>query len=363
MNTVGNANMLRIARQLRRFQQGEAATRLGISQAMLSRFENELAGLSVDVLDRAAVAYDFPRSFFTQPDPILGAPVSVHPMWRRKATVSGREMDQIVAELNLRLMHLRRLLQAVEVEATFQVPNLPIENFRTAEHIAGLVRAQWQMPAGPVQNLTRLIEAAGLVVVHSTLGGSAIDGVTFRAPGLPPLIVLNIDQPGDRMRFTLAHELAHVVMHHDQPTQSMEQEANEFASAFLMPARDIRPYFARRLDLRLLAELKPIWRVSMASLLMRARSLGLLAYNQERYLWQQFSIAKIRQCEPPELDFPAETAMVLPDLFDAHIRELGYSIADLANLLHVQPPELAALYGLTITPPQETKTRHLRIVK
>jgi Zn-dependent peptidase ImmA (M78 family) len=250
--------------------------------------------------------------------------------------------------------------QAAEVEASFQVPNLPFDQFNNTERIAGLVRA-WQIPAGPVPNLTRMLEAAGVVVVHSTLDGSAVDGVTFRAPGLPPLTVLNVDQPADRMRFTLAHELGHLVMHHDQPTQSMEQEANEFASAFLMPTRDIRPHFARRIDLRLLAELKPVWRVSMASLLMRARSIGLLAYNQERYLWQQFSIAKIRQSEPPELDFVAETAAVLPDLLNAHIRELGYSIADLASLLHVQAPELACLYGLTVT--QDTRPPHLRIVK
>jgi Zn-dependent peptidase ImmA (M78 family) len=361
MEPTGNANMLRIARQLRRFQQGEAATRLGISQAMLSRFENQLAGLSDDILNHAAAAYDLPRSFFVQSDPVLGAPVSVHPMWRKKASVSGREMDQIVAELNLRLMHLRRLLQAVEVDASFQVPNLPFDQFNDAERIAGLVRSQWQMPAGPVRDLTRAVEAAGVVVVHSTLGGSAIDGVTFRAPGLPPLIVLNVEQSADRMRFTLAHELGHLVMHHDQPTQSMEQEANEFASAFLMPFRDIRPHFARRIDLRLLAELKPVWRVSMASLLMRARSLGLLAYNQERYLWQQFSIAKIRQSEPPELDFVPETATLLPDLLNAHIRDLGYSITELASLLHVQPRELASLYGLTLT--QDTRPPHLRIVK
>jgi Zn-dependent peptidase ImmA (M78 family)/transcriptional regulator with XRE-family HTH domain len=362
MEIIGNANMLRIARQLRGFQQGEAATLLGISQAMLSRVENQLSTLTDDILERAAVAYKLPKSFFTQPDPILGAPVSVHPMWRKKANVSAREMDQIVAELNLRLMHLRRLLQAVEIEATRKLPLLSIDDFDgDTERIAGLVRAQWQMPVGSVRDLTRILESAGVVVVHSALGGSSIDGVTFRAPGLPPLIVLNVEQPADRMRFTLAHELGHLVMHHSQPTQNMEDEANEFASAFLMPARDIRPYFSRRIDLRLLAELKPVWQVSMSSLLMRARTLGLLAYNQERYLWQQFSMAKIRLREPPELDFPHETATVLPDLIEAHIRQLGYSIADLAGLLHVQPPELASLYGLTLT--QEAKTPHLRLVK
>jgi len=357
----GNANLLRTARQLRGFQQGAAAQRLGVSQAMLSRFENQLSGLTDDILQKAAEVYRLPVSFFRQPDPILGAPVSVHPMWRKKASVSAREMDQIVAELNLRLMHLRRLLDAVEVEATHELPKLPIDEFGDAERVAGLVRAQWRLPQGPIANLTRAIEAAGVIVVHSILSGSKVDGVTFRAPGLPPLVVLNSDQPADRMRFTLAHELGHLVMHHAQPTQNMEQEANEFASALLMPARDIRPYFTRRVDLRLFAELKPLWRVSMASLLMRARSLGALAYNQERYLWQQFSIAKIRQNEPPELDFAPEVASTLPELIEAHIQQLGYSIADLASLLHVEPPELATLYGMNIT--REQNTPHLRLVK
>lgn len=358
----GNPDLLRVARQWRGLQQGEAALRLGISQAMLSRVENHLSPFTVDLIDRAASAYDVPGAFFVQTDAVLGAPVSVHPMWRRKATVAAREMDQIVAEINLRLMHLRRLLRSVAIEATYPVPSLPVDDFESVERIAALTRAQWQMPAGPVHNLTQVLEAAGIVVVHSDMADSAIDGVTLSAPGLPPLIALNRNQPADRMRFTLAHELGHLVMHRSQPTQQMEQQAHNFASFFLLPTQDIRPYFTRRIDLRLLAELKPVWRVSMSSLLMRARSLGLLTPNQERYLWQQFSMAKIRQAEPPELDFPREQATVLPDLIDAHVRQLGYSITDLASMLHLQPDELNRLYGLSIVP-QPQAASHLRIVK
>jgi Zn-dependent peptidase ImmA (M78 family) len=361
MADLGNPDLLRVARQWRGFQQGEAAQRLGVSQAMLSRVENRLSAFTAELIDRAATAFDMPRAFFIQTDPVLGAPVSVHPMWRRKAIVTARDMDQIVAELNVRLMHLRRLLAAVEIEATYTLPSLPVDEFESVERIAALARAQWQLPAGPIQNLTRTLEAAGIVVVHSDLAGSAVDGVTFAAPGLPPLIVLNATQPPDRMRFSLAHELGHLLMHRTQPTRLMEDQANDFASFFLMPTQDIRPFYNRRVDLRLLAELKPVWRVSMASLLMRARSLGLIAPNQERYLWQQFNMAKIRMAEPPELDFPAETATVVPDLLEAHIKQLGYSIADLCGMLHVQADELSRMYGLTITP--EAQPRHLRIVK
>lgn len=361
MSDTGNADLLRVARQLRGLQQGEAAQRLGISQAMLSRIENGLASFTDDLMQRAASAFALPRTFFVQTDTIFGAPVSVHPMWRKRASVNTRELDQIVAELNVRLMHLRRLLQAVEVDTTYEIPAHPADDDEDVARIAGIVRAQWQMPAGPVQNLTRTLEAAGIVIVHSDMAGSAIDGVTFAAPGLPPLIVLNAAQPADRMRFTLAHELGHLVMHRRQPTRLMEDQANEFASNLLMPTADIRPYFSRRIDLRLLAELKPFWRVSMASLLMRARSLGLLAYNQERYLWQQFSTAKIRQGEPPELDFPREQATVLSELVEAHIRQLGYSIADLASMLHAQPEEISRLYGVSVATAQPVP--YLRIVK
>ncbi len=361
MADLGNPELLRVARQWRGVPQGEAAQRFGVSQAMLSRVENRLSAFSDELIDRAAAAFDMPRAFFLQADPVLGAPVSVHPMWRRKAIVTARDMDQIVAELNVRLMHLRRLLAAVEIEATYALPSLPVDEFDSVERIAALARAQWQLPAGPVLNLTRTLEAAGIVVVHSDLAGSAVDGVTFAAPGLPPLVVLNSTQPPDRMRFSLAHELGHLLMHRTQPTRLMEEQANEFASYFLMPTQDIRPFYNRRIDLRLLAELKPVWRVSMASLLMRARSLGLLTSNQERYLWQQFNMAKIRMAEPSELDFPTEEATVVPDLLEAHVKQLGYSLADLSGMLHVHPDELSRMYGLTIT--SEAQPRHLRIVK
>jgi Zn-dependent peptidase ImmA (M78 family) len=362
VENTGNPDLLRIARQLRGLQQGDAAARLGISQAMLSRVENRLSMFSAELVERAAAAFALPWTFFVQSDTVLGAPVSVHPMWRKKASVTAKEMDQIVAEINLRLMHLRRLLQSVEIDAIYTVPSLPFDEFESAERIAGLVRAHWQLTSGPIPDLTRAVEAAGIIVVSSSMAGSAVDGVTFSAPGLPPLIVLNANQPADRMRFTLAHELGHLVMHRTQPTRLMEEQANEFASCLLMPAQDIRPYFNRRVDLRLLAELKPVWRMSMAALLIRARSLGLVEYNQERYLWQQFSIAKIRLSEPPELAFPAEKASAVGDMIHAHIEQLGYSIADLASSLHVGPDELASLYGASITPHAQSGS-HLRIVR
>ena len=88
-------------------QQTDAARRLDIDRSLLSRMENGVAEIREEVLLSAERLYGVPRSFFYQTDPIYGSPVSVHPMWRRKADVTVRDVDAIVAELNVRVMHLR----------------------------------------------------------------------------------------------------------------------------------------------------------------------------------------------------------------------------------------------------------------
>ena len=340
-----NGGMLSIARQRKGFQQGEAAKRLGIAQATLSRAENGLIEPSEDMIEEAVAVYELPRTFFFQSDPVYGAPVSVHPMWRRKANVTVRDMDRIIAELNIRVMHIRRLLDAAEIVEGYDIPRLDIDEYENPERVAGLVRAHWKVPPGPIQNLTDLVEQAGVIIVHSPLGESAVGGVTFAVPGLPPLIVLNEEQPADRLRFTLAHELGHLVMHRF-PTQKMEDEANVFAGALLMPATDIRPYFTgRRVDFSLLAALKPEWKVAMQSLLMRARSIGMVTPNQERYLWRQFSIRKMRLREPPELDFPAEKPSTVGSMIRLHMDALSYDLKDLEALLHMRAEDIPPFHG------------------
>lgn len=354
-----NHNLLLIGRQTRGLSQVALAQRADVTQGHLSKMENGLSEPSEEVLKRLADALDFPESFFSQPDRVYGLPVSVHPMHRKKAQVGQRVLERIHAELNIRLMHFRRLVQAVELTPEFPMPQLDIDEYdEDAEKIAELVRRTWLLPRGPLQNLTECLERAGSLVVWCDFSGAAIDAVTLSVPGMPPCVFLNRDQPADRMRFSLAHELGHLVMHRI-PTREMEVQANEFASAFLMPDEDIRGSFRGRVTLPRLASLKRVWRVSIQSLLMRAKAIGAISANQSRYLWQQISVKKIRFREPPELDFAHEEPGLLPTILKLHLEQLGYSVAELAIALHTQEPELRRMYGLLGNSLQDG---HLRVV-
>jgi Zn-dependent peptidase ImmA (M78 family) len=356
--------MLRLARQLRGFPQNEAAECLRVPNAELSRIENLLKEPTEQLLAAAAEIYSVPVEFFGQTDAIYGAPVSVHPMWRKKSNVSATELHRIVAELNVRVMHLRKLLEATDLEPAKKLPRFDVEEYgNDAERIAGLVRRFWQLPDGPIHDVTALVEDAGILVAHSDLGGSSVSGVRFSVPGMPHIIVLNRQQSADRLRFTLCHELGHAIMH-SFPTPNMEDEADRFASCFLVPTEDIKPYFAgRRVDLRLLAALKPEWKVSMASLVFAAERAGALNRTQAQYIWKQFNIHKIKLREPPELDFASEEPCTVSDLVSLHLNEMGYSLADLSKMLIMNETELAKTYTIDLPGQEKERRSHLRIIQ
>jgi Zn-dependent peptidase ImmA (M78 family)/transcriptional regulator with XRE-family HTH domain len=342
---VGVGEMLRLARQRKGFTQKQAASKLGVVQPVLSRYENAVSDPDDAFLLKASQVYDLPRAFFHLREPVYGPPVSVHPMPRAKADVTVRDLDMVTAELNIRAMQLRRFLEAIDYEPPTDLPNLDIEKYGSAEQIAAIVRAHWRLPPGPIKNLTALAERAGIVITTSDFGGASVSGMTFKVPSQPPLILLNAHHPADRMRFTLAHELGHLAMHRF-PNPTMEDEANEFASALLMPKADITASFeGRRITLELLAALKPEWRVAMQALLMRANSLHYLTSNQNRYLWQQISAKGWRLREPAELDFEHERPTLLKSIIKTHLEQLGYSLSDLCGIIPIHEHEFIRMYG------------------
>lgn len=354
---VGVGEMLRLARQRKGFTQKQAAAKLGIVQPVLSRYENAVSEPDDRFLLKASQVYDLPRAFFDLRESVYGPPVSVHPMPRAKADVTLRDLEMVTAELNIRAMQLRRFLEAVDYEPPTDLPNLEIERYDSAEKVAALVRTHWRLPPGPVRNLTTLAERAGVVVGMSEFGGASVSGMTFKVPGQPPLVLLNAHHPADRMRFTLAHELGHLAMHRF-PTPTMEHEANEFASSLLMPRAEIAAAFnGRRVTLELLAALKPEWKVAMQALLMRANTLGYLTHNQNRYLWQQISARGWRLREPAELDFDHEKPTLLKAIIKNHLDILGYSIADLCNIIPIYEREFVRMYG----PIDETRRQRPRL--
>jgi Zn-dependent peptidase ImmA (M78 family)/transcriptional regulator with XRE-family HTH domain len=342
-----NYSLLLLARQYRERSQSEVAKAAGLNQGHYSRIENGLLpeGPSPENVKRLGEALSFPAEFFYQSEKVVGLPLSVHPMHRKKESVGERALKRVHAELNLRLIHVRKLLGAVETRAALPLPWIDIDDGGGPREIARTIRTAWMIPPGPVVNLTEYVEKAGVLVIWCDFG-AAIDGVTMRVPDLPPCIFLNRTAPADRMRYSLAHELCHVIAHR-VPTPTMEDEANTFAAELLVPEKELRrDLIGGRITLERLARLKARWHVSIQFLLYQAKDIGSLTEHQAQYLWKQISMKGWRTREPVETDFAHEQPVLFPRILDLHLRDLKYGVAEFSELFRLEANDLRELYGI-----------------
>ena len=123
----------------------------------------------------------------------------------------------------------------------------------------------------------------------------------------------------------------------------METEANRFASEFLMPTHEIKPYLSR-LNMPKLAALKREWKVSMGALIERAFELGTITESQRRYFIINLRRSTHSFREPPETDVPIESPRLLTELIEMHLGELGYSVSEMSSMVAELEPNFRSLY-------------------
>ena len=339
---VVNPEMVRLARESRGLGLKELAERVGVVPSSISRVESGLRDCSQAMLAKLADALGYPASFFCQSDKVYGFGVSG--LFHRKfQDVPAKALHAIHAEINIRRINLERLLRGVDIMSS-AIGFMDLSEFDgSVEDVARTVRARWRLPHGPVSSLVAAIEEAGGIVIPFDFGTRRLDAISEWLPGMPPLFFVNSAIPGDRQRFTLAHELAHITMHQQSPTPTLELEANRFAAEFLMPERDVRPYLDD-LTLPKLAALKPHWKVSMSALLKRAGDLGAITESRAHSLWSTLSKRGYRTKEPAELDIPQESGTLYQEIIDVHRRDLGYSVEELAALLNLTEEDTRRYY-------------------
>jgi Zn-dependent peptidase ImmA (M78 family)/DNA-binding XRE family transcriptional regulator len=332
MEAEFNGNMLKIARKSKGFSQDEICERVGITQGAFSKIEKGLLAPSTEVVSALSIELGVLKEFFFQ-DGRVFQPVT--PYNRSRASLQVKTKDRLEAVANLYRIHLAKLMD--EIELSYNITRIDLLNQSAAE-AAELTRRNLRVPRGPIDNLTNLMEDNGLFAIFFDFETKALDGFTIQTSDIIPIVFINNQFPGDRIRFTLAHELGHIVMHnHLDGESNVEQEANDFASEFLMPRADIIRELAD-LSLEKLANLKLKWKVSMGALIQRAKALKTITENQARYLWMQMSSRGFRTKEP--VDIPTEKSTLLKELIATYFNDLGYSRRDLSSLLLIHENEL-----------------------
>jgi len=217
----------------------------------------------------------------------------------------------------------------------------PVSTLEDIERAAEELRQHFGLGSGPIQNITRVVENAGTFVTTFKDISGEVDALSISAAR--PIIVRNEnDKYACRLRFDVAHEIGHFVMHGGVQTgdRVTESEANRFGGAFLLPrsvfAKEFPVSSSGRISWKSLSEIKLRWRASKSAMLMRARQLGLIDDHQLRggiIALKNNSEAK-KEVEDDSIEI--ERPVLLDKSIRLITRHYGMSLEDIGRELNIK---------------------------
>ena len=344
-----NGQRLKMARIYRNMNMAELANNIGVTKQAISQFENNLIKPKPDAEFSIISTLKFPRTFFYQKDDNI----KIYNTFFR-ALSSTSAIDKKTQEIKTKL--IVQIYNFLCEYLDLPIVNIPkIEDKSDIEAVAQNVRDYWGIGNQPIPNMVNLIENNGIIVSAFDVDSDKIDAFTqvhdINTYRQYCVVVGNNKKSAVRRNFDIAHELGHIILHSDierlnelppDELKKLEDEANQFAAAFLMPKNAFYADLKNAVDLMSYIGLKRKWYVSIAAMLIRAKSLGRISIVEYQKMMKSMSYRKWRVQEP--LD--DELKISQPTLFLSAIEVLFEN-----NIMTPQSFMSAlAKYGLPMNP-------------
>lgn len=326
-----------------------------VSAQAIGKYERDEMMPSSSVLMALASALAVSESYLLNP-----ADVSLVGVEFRTRKLKARESAEVEARI---LSAVERYLQVEQIlglaydDGLGEAERPTVRTLDDVEDAACALRAHWNLGDDPIPDLCEFLEEQGVKIcaLDMPIRVSGVQAEVCAADDERfPVIVVNRLHPGERQRFTVAHELGHLYLRCDG--LDIERACNRFAGAFLVP-RDmlLREVGQRRRDItvRELFQLKQRFGVSAQAIAYRCRDLGVVSDSLLTSVFKLFGAKGWRAQEPQPL--PAERPQRFERLGIRALAEGAISEAKASELLGTTVRELVESLD---EPPRATAIPH-----
>lgn len=348
-----NGNKLRLARLLSGMTQPQLGELVSTSRQFIHQLESEVKQPADDVLNVLCEVLHVKHNFFFTPIDNEVKPEQCH--FRKRRTTPVNLANRALAFSSI----FEQLVSYIRKHLELPIPNFPIlnspsENYDNIEieKAAEECRKLWGLGLdAPISNMTRALERAGVVITQYSGVSEKIDALSLNRKF--PIIVRNDAKKSVcRLRFDLGHECGHFVLHDGVETgdRITESEADKFSSAFLFPriafANEFPDMKSRRLDWKLIYQLKVRWGMSARAIIYRAHYLDLITAQQYRSANVWLNKSKQTKVERYDDEISPETPELLPNAIELMKNELGISFQHIASKLSIDQKLLSDITGI-----------------
>lgn len=291
---------LRAARLQAGLSQEKLALAIGVSKQAISQFERGRKNPDSSTLIAIARFFGKAVGYFMRPLTTKLGDVD----FRKRASLQGKALEAIQAKILDRLEPYLELEELMGLQVEFENPiaQLLIQDLPDVEIAAQQLMQAWNLGSNPIPNIVEMLEEHSIKVVMVDVDRK-FDGLSTMVNGNIPVIVANSRWDVLRTRFTVLHELAHLVLRFpDNATDKFcEKACNRFAGAMLLPKESFEAEMGLHRTRLALAEIIPIkeyYGLSLAAIIYRGKDLGIFTNSVYQRFWRmrnQYPELKIEQ--------------------------------------------------------------------
>lgn len=350
MKAQFNGERLKKARVYRGLTVAELAERIGFQRQTLSMYEiAKSQPTDKSVVERLAKELDFPVKYFYE-ESISNVSGTVY--FRSLLTTNKKYRSEQMVKMDF-LSQVYSLLQDYIEFPSFDA--LAIQGESDPEKAAYALRDAWNLGRGPIDNLVSVVEQHGILVTSFSTSTDDVDAfsqfVETSDASTYLIAYSNNKTSAARIHFDIAHELGHICLHEwsedieeisKEEFKKREQEANEFAAAFLLPEETFRkdaesgPH-----SIMYYKQLKKKWKVSIAAMIRRAENLRVLSKEEYQSLIRIMQRRGQRKEEPLDDILMTASPALLKTSVMMLLQESVFTPKEFMD-------ELSASYGLSI---------------
>lgn len=357
-----NGNRLKSARQYRGLTVDELSQKINVTKQAVSQYETgKIENVPFDKIAAISNALNFPYQYFLQKNNFDIQTGATYFRSLMKTSKKYRLAQEIKME------HIAVIYAFLNEYITFPELNLPdwIGEISSPTEAAKALRNYWGLGDKPIENLLRTVEKNGIIVTVFSTDTDDIDAfsqyVEMNNSDVFIIALSNNKDSAARLNFDIAHELGHILLHEwsedeevltREEFKAKEKEANEFASAFLLPETSfLKEVSLEPQKLDYYVQLKRKWKVSIAAMLYRCCDFNVISQSQYQYMMRIMQNKGWRKSEPLDNIIKAPKPSLFSDAVDILIANDIFTpkefIDELSNMgLAMNSDELETLLNL-----------------
>ena len=288
MNGIGR-NLKRI-RLLKNLSLKEAGNLLNMTATAISKYEKG------EILPDSKKLIDFSNAYEVKSIDLLkvyNVPEMKFDSFRKKKRLTGQNLELLEELIQDEVTKYLEVIEMNNINTSIKLNQYSCNSIEDAEKAANDFRDYIKISnKQPISDLINILENLGIIIIQIKNPNNRFDdfdGLSEMVSNIPVIVLLDGIKDGARQRFTIAHELGHLVLNISDETLDKEKLCNRFASALLMPKEAVINEFGisrGNISFFELIAFKNEFKVSYSAIIYRLKNLSIIS----EYLYKKLSI-------------------------------------------------------------------------